>query len=301
MVCLLSLLGACVPGQAQSILYATTGAQLNGYNLGTHTVNYALATGLSFPMQSATGPGGLVYMTLYGQSQVAVYNPAGQTLNSAFLPAGVNSIAGVAVWNNTLYVAQGGGIQRISTYNATTGALLSANFITGVYNPNSVVIDGQGRLYVTTNNAQVSVYDAASAQLLNAALVSVNNPLSLAVDSSGTLFVNSLSNSTIGAYSALTGAAINASLITGLNSPQALATDNLGHLFVSDYNANGGYYQVDQFNAATGALQTSGFMISGSSIGSLSVYAVPEPSTWALCAGGLGLLWLGRRSGRGRA
>lgn len=134
------------------------------------------------------------------------------------------------------------------------------------------------------NNAQVSVYSATTGALLNSSLVTINNPFSLAVDSSGTLYISNAANYAIGAYDAATGATINAALVTGLNGVPQLAVDNLGHLFATDYNTSGGYYAVDQFNSLTGALQGSDLVISGSSYAGLAVYSVPEPATLLLLA-----------------
>ena len=71
-----------------------------------------------------------------------------------------------------------------------------------------------------------------------------------------TLFVaNEGSGNTVGKYDATTGAAINASFITGLNFPYGLAV--LGDtLFV----ANEGGATVSEYDATTGAAINAGFI-----------------------------------------
>jgi streptogramin lyase len=289
---LVALLGA-TSLTAQTLVFATAGVQLNQYNLTTGNTT-VLTTGLSYPWQSAVDASGQVFTSLYGISNVGVYNGlTGQTVSGSFLNIGANNINGLALSGNTLYVAQAGGTQRISTYDATTGALLSANFIQGVYNPQDIFIDNAGRLYVTTNNSQIDVYSATTGALLTTGLVTgLSAPTGLAVDNAGHLFVANVQGTTVGEYDALTGAAINASLVSGLSSPRDVAVDNAGHLFIASYNVNG-YYQVGEYNALTGAAINPALMINGASITSLAVYAVPEPSTWLLLAGGLGLALLG--------
>jgi len=70
----------------------------------------------------------------------------------------------------------------------------------------------------------------------------------MAFDGAGNIYVTNYFASTIGKYDATTGAAVNASLVTGLSTPQNLAFDANGTLFVASLGNNG----VQAFNATTG-------------------------------------------------
>jgi len=71
----------------------------------------------------------------------------------------------------------------------------------------------------------------------------------MVLDNAGNLFVADYNGGTIGTYNASTGAAINASLITGLTTPRDLTFDANGTLYVSSIGNNG----VRAYNASTGA------------------------------------------------
>jgi hypothetical protein len=66
--------------------------------------------------------------------------------------------------------------------------------------------------------------------------------------------VNYGTNGTIGVYNASTGAAINASLVTGLPNVGGIALDSSGHLFVVILN------HIAEYNASTGAVINSQFI-----------------------------------------
>jgi hypothetical protein len=68
------------------------------------------------------------------------------------------------------------------------------------------------------------------------------------------IYVANANAGTIGEYNASTGAAINASLVTGLSNPFGLAVDGSGHLYVASANSgNSGSGTIGEYNASTGA------------------------------------------------
>jgi DNA-binding beta-propeller fold protein YncE len=108
----------------------------------------------------------------------------------------------------------------------------------------------------------------------------------LAFDKSGNLYVGNPGNNTVGEFNPSGVGTVFAS--SGLNNPQGMAFDNSGNLYV----ANGGNNTIEEFNssgvgkvfASSGVNQPFGLAIQ-----------VPEPSTWAMVAMGIGTLLGGLR------
>jgi PEP-CTERM motif len=97
----------------------------------------------------------------------------------------------------------------------------------------------------------------------------------------------------IGEYNAITGATVNASLVSGLSNPLGIAVFG-GNLFVSQYGPN----TIGEYNAITGATVNAS-LVSGLN-GPYGIDVVPEPSTWAaglLTAGALLCSTWRRRAG----
>src|SRR4029077_4400232 len=109
-----------------------------------------------------------------------------------------------------LYVTQGNVDGRVSKYNATTGALINAHFITMLNKPSALAV----------SDTDLSNTD---------------------------LFVATEGGNTVGIYDATTGAAINASFITGLHGPflGLVLSKFERHLFV----ANNGNNTVGKYDA----------------------------------------------------
>ncbi|HEY1883253.1 MAG TPA: (2Fe-2S)-binding protein [Candidatus Cybelea sp.] len=106
----------------------------------------------------------------------------------------------------------------------------------GVNSPQSVVFDGEGRLYVANfqENA-VTVYAAATHKLVETIRVGVDHPTTLALDGLGKLYVAN-SNSTVSVYSEK-----NWQVVRKINveSPQVLAFDGQGNLYVAHFHSDG--------------------------------------------------------------
>src|SRR5216683_1167534 len=72
----------------------------------------------------------------------------------------------------------------------------------------------------------------------------------------GFVFVSNFNSGVVGKYDATTGAAINASFITGLNTPNSLALNGSGQLFVTNFNSG----VVGEYDATTGAAINASFI-----------------------------------------
>ncbi len=132
-----------------------------------------------------------------------------------------------------LYVSQING--TVGEYNATTGAVINVNFITGLgYYPDALSLSGSKLFVATTNNNVVAKYDATTGALINANFITtgLNWPDGLAL-SGNNLFVASAYGGTVGKYDATTGAVINANFITELNGPVGLVLSG-NNLFVTN-------------------------------------------------------------------
>ena len=162
--------------------------------------------------------------------------------------------------NNHLFV---GGSGVVGEYDATTGATINANFITGLTGaPQALVLDGNNHLYLDDVNL-VGEYDATTGATINANFIGgLNNPRGLAVDNKNHVFVANENSNAVGEYDATTGATINAAFINGhgLNDPHALLLDGLGHLLVGDDATTA---TVGMYDATTGATINAAFIPGG--------------------------------------
>jgi hypothetical protein len=221
----------------------------NGFNsVSEYAVSGAsVAVPLLHDVQQGVGgiavSGADMFISNYLGTTVSEYTANGALVNSSFITLKVEAGPyGIVVSGNDLFVAvnefnKGAGAGYISEYDATTGALINANFITGLNQPEGIAISGND-LFVVNNgddnnaagpltNGTVGEYDLTTGAAINSALVAgMNQPVAVAVLGND-LFVTSnpypYGSGTIGEYDAMTGTAINASFITGLDDPQGIA------------------------------------------------------------------------------
>jgi PKD repeat protein/glutamine cyclotransferase len=142
----------------------------------------------------------------------------------------------------------------INEYDATTGALIKANFITGIISPSGMLLSGN-TLYVASgevNGGFINTYNATTGSLIKANFISnsglfgqINGAANLGLVGT-TLYVANNFVDTISTYDATTGASINTPLIYGggaspeLRGPYGLVI--LGNnLFVSNNDSSGGW------------------------------------------------------------
>jgi hypothetical protein len=154
-----------------------------------------------------------------------------------------------------IYVSQG---TTVGKYDATTGAVINANFITGLSAPRGLALSGNVLFEVNQGGNTVGQYDATTGATLNANFITVNDPHAIAM-SGGNLFVTNGDSGNpagaVGKYNATTGATINANFITGLTTPIGLAISG-ANLFVADVTDN----TVGKYDATTGATINANFV-----------------------------------------
>jgi hypothetical protein len=125
---------------------------------------------------------------------------------------------------------------------------------------------------------------ALSALLLSIAALGVSS------SARGQIYVSQIANNTVGEYDASTGAAINASLITG-TATAGLALSGKD-LFVPHQLVGA----IGDYDPSTGAAINANLITGLASPYENAVVAVPEPSTWSMIAiGAVSLLGMMRR------
>jgi MYXO-CTERM domain-containing protein len=195
--------------------------------------------------------GGQIYVASYNtnfQGQVGEYDSTTGTAINASLVSGLNEPFGVAVAGGKLYVASfaqnQAGAGTIGVYDATTGTPINASLVTGLNGPGNIAVSG-GHLFVGSfGDSTVSEYDATTGAGQATPLLSGVSGGHFAL--SGSNIFASTSASTVGEYTT-SGAAVNASLISGLSvGPDDIAVSG-SHVFLSfitgtvgEYDANSG-------------------------------------------------------------
>ncbi|MBV8357722.1 MAG: hypothetical protein JO189_07260 [Deltaproteobacteria bacterium] len=151
-----------------------------------------------------------------------------------------------------LYVCQAGN-PTVSEYSATTGALINANFITGLYcdgllaSGNNLFVSGEFSNYIAE-------YNLSTGAPISAAFIGpLSNPAGLAVTGND-FFVANMGNGTIGKYNATTGAPIQPSLVTGLRTPWGTVLPANNTLLATSYDV------IGKYKASTGAAINANFI-----------------------------------------
>ena len=187
-----------------------------------------------------------------------------------------------------LLVSQGsGGLNgSVNAYDAATGALIKANFISGFTSPSGLLVSGN-TLYVASgevNGGFISTYNPSTGTLINATFVNnstglfgqINGGANLGLVGNTLYVANSFAN-TISTYDATSGTPIGEPLIYGGgNSPELRGPYGLvivgANLFVSNNDSSGGWIGKYDLSGATindhfitsPGIGTYGMAISGS-------------------------------------
>ena len=198
----------------------------------------------------------------------------GAVIDPGFIKLGFNNADGLAIIDNTVFVALAG-IDTVGAYDATTGAAINANFLTGLDGISGVAVfrsvsEGRTVLFVTNITTgefgEVSKYDAKTGFTINRRFITgLIQPSGLAV-MGNTLFVADTAGGTVGKYDANTGGAINAEFIKGLKGPNGLAVKE-NTLFVADQGSG----TVGKYDALTGEVINANFITGVDGSGGLAV------------------------------
>ena len=117
-----------------------------------------------------------------------------------------------------LYVSLNGA-NIVGEYDATSGAAINANLITGLNLPRGLALSGNNLLVSNVGGTTVGEYNATTGAVINATLIAPSEPHGLALSGNNLFVLGStpfVGDAMVGEYDATTGATINATLIPGL-------------------------------------------------------------------------------------
>ena len=142
------------------VLYVANygGNTVTAYNAATGatvTSGFTAPTGLNRPIGLAVNATTL-YVANAGNGTLVAFNLA--TGTPVFAVAGLTSPRGVALFGNDLFVANGGSANTVGEYNATTGAVINASFVTGLSAPVGLAVLGNRLLVANTSGNTVGAY-----------------------------------------------------------------------------------------------------------------------------------------------
>ncbi len=184
----------------------------------------------------------------------------------------INGTAGVYGATITLR----GAAENIAS-TATVGSTGSSpvGTLTGLNDPNALVFDASGNLYVANygfNGSGTTVSEfAPGATSPSATLIGLSGPIALAFDASGNLYVANFGQGNGTSVSKFApGGTTPTATLTGLNGPDALAFDASGNLYVANYGggSNGNGTTVSKF--APGATSPTATLNAGNNPAALA-------------------------------
>jgi hypothetical protein len=279
-----SLLATSVAHAQDYVLELNDGSSLGSYTLGGVAINSALipTSGLNNP-QFMTTIGDDLYISQEGNGQVAEYSigAGGATatlITSSLLASPLGSAYGMATDGTNLFIAEAFS-DKVVEVNATTGATVNANFASFGNLAVGEVMAG-GNLYIAVLDGNVYEYNTSGTQLN----VFSNGSNPFGITSNGTdLFVNSQVSNTVNEFT-LGGTFVTTLVAATDPNPQGMWVNGTT-LYVASWGAN----TIKEYSTVNGNLLGT-FLSPGPDGHIVDVSVVPEPSTWAMLLGGLGLL-----------
>jgi len=243
---------------------------------------FASGSPLSAPEEMVFDSVGNLYTTNRNGNTVTKITPAGVKSTFASGTASLlNKPIGLTIDpSGNLYVANENG----ATITKLTPAGVASTFATSV-NSYGLTSDAAGNVYAAPGNTIVKF----TPQGISSTFASTNlsTPRGMTFDRTGNLFVANFGDHSIAQFTTAGNGSVFAN--TGGVGPNDVAFDSLGNLYVAangtraihKYNASG----VFQFSWSTGGPRSQHLL--------MEPVAVPEPSTWAMAAGGLTCVGLG--------
>ena len=273
---------------------------------GNHTVVKIDSSGVGTVfISSITNPAGLafdslgnLYVANANSNLIEKFSSTGTDLG-VFASTGMNNPAAMVFdGSGNLYVANRAinTVEKFSSAGTDLGVFADAS--DGLSIPTGLAFDASGKLYVSTTGSGPSIHvftGAHTGSLYASTSDGLSQPVGMAFDSSGNLYVanNNSPGNTIEKFTAPHTGATFAS--TGLTLPWGLAFDSAGNLYAS----NEATFTVEKFNSA--GVDQGVYADGGDGLNHplfIAFASVPEPSTWALLAGGFGSLIAFRRRRR---
>jgi hypothetical protein len=267
-----------VPGSSMSNENAQDGIDL--YGAGRHPLivqmldaNQNIIVGSASPAFNVTEAGGSLALS--------IVQPTASAPNAfSVAPSGASSTGNATLHVSAAFSGQGSnpcaqpgalcsGTASVDVRQLLAVANSSANSVTiyaggqnaplvtiqsGVTDPQALVFDAAGDLFVASQPGSVTEYAAPYNGLPATIAVGVNHPQALALDNRGNLFVaNGNGSNTVTEYSPPYAGAPTATISTGINDPVSLGLDAAGNLFAVNQASN----TVTEYSPPYGASPTT--------------------------------------------
>ena len=194
---------------------------------------------------------------------IGKYKTSGKPINSKFI-TGLNSAGAVLAVNGKVFI--GNSSNQISEYNASTGALINASFISGLNFPLGMAVSGNNFYVANYEGDSIGLYDATTGLPINSSFITgLGYPVAIAISGNNLFVTNNYDNSDgdvyISEYDATTGALIKANFIEVPPSHLFGLAVKGDDLFVCIYPANRPRDgSVAKYNVTTGALIKADFI-----------------------------------------
>jgi glucose/arabinose dehydrogenase len=284
----LLLLAAPSTGRGDNIFVGNSGnntiEEFNSSGVGTGFTS----SGLNCPVGLIFDSAGNLYAANYNGNNIEEFNSSG--VGSVYASGVANP--GALVFDNggqMFAVCGGNSVLRIVSGGGTLFARTRGP------TPIGAAFDKSGNLYVSvqvfpgSGFEYIEKFSASGTDLGVFANSGLDYPTFLAFDKNGNLYVANDGNNTIEEFN--TSGVGHVFARSGLDGPQCMAFDSAGNLYVANENNN----TVEEFNTnGVGSVFASGL----NAPCGLAIQ-VPEPSTWAMVAMGIGAVLGGLRLRRG--
>lgn len=311
---------ATAAGGAQAAAALTSTASSQGYTLSTFVGSIPASGFCCGPVGLTNTTGGNIMIGDYGTGQIRVFSDVdGQTWTSGTAAAtayGTNNVAGLTVLGSTFYAArQGSGqVVTIDAAGNQLAAIASIPFATGVVGDAAT-----NRVYVS-NGGSVFALNPAT----NAVTTFVNQPADgLAISNDGSILYMAVNTGHLLGFNTSTSAQVfdsgfipggidGAAFGSGTLAGNVFVNTNDGHLVQVNLStlaqttlvaggSRGDFVTVDANNGTLLFTQTDNVLrLTAPNGGGFGPSPVPEPETYSMLLGGLGLLGFMARRRRGQ-
>ena len=249
---------------------------ISEYNFDGSPVDVSLVTRLDYP-EGLTVSDGKLFVSQLFIGMIGEYTSGGETMNTSLIksPDGLAAYPyGMAVSGSNLFVGQTNNTIALYTISGSIATLVNPAFITGVNDPQDLVISGD-KLFVANVAGQLEGHGwigeySLSGSTINASLVTgLDAPHAIAV-SGTTLFVTNADR--ISEYTT-SGAAVNTTLVSHVTSFGIAASGT--NLYVVNYDA----HSISQYSVSG----TQGRLVNPSLVTGLtdqpwSIFVVGSPN-----------------------
>jgi sugar lactone lactonase YvrE len=263
-----------------------------------NVINAQLIAGINYPEGIALDGNGHLFVVNY-MGPIGEYTTTGEVVNASLFSLGNWGTKGIALdGEDNIFVTgmdkYGHGL--IAKYSISSNTL-NTSFITGLDQPEGIVLDGNGHIFVANYanaNSYVGEYTTLG-ETVNRRLISSHGIGGITLDENGNLLVAYQGYGSVGSIMefSTSGALLNDSYVPNVKRPEGIALDGNDHIFV----VHGGLDSVGEYSTS-GAVVNDALISTGLSAAQwIAVDSVPEPDSFCILVLGATAL-LSRRLGR---